>query len=47
MLQYGIRAPVFNTKPGWVEQVEFEAKFHRDLKLQCVHGCQEGTERTC
>jgi hypothetical protein len=30
MLQYGIRAPVFNTEPGWVEQVEIEAKFHRE-----------------
>jgi hypothetical protein len=38
MLQYGIRASVFNTEPGWAEQVELKkisqriyfevAKFH-------------------
>ena len=27
MLQYGIRAPVFNIEPGWVEQVELKKKF--------------------
>jgi hypothetical protein len=24
MLQYGIRAPIFNIEPGWVEQVELK-----------------------
>ena len=45
MLQYGIKAQVFNTEPGWAEQVEIEAKFHKELiskwtnfKLQCIHG---------
>jgi hypothetical protein len=34
MLKYGIRAPFFNIEPRWAKQVEIEAKFHRDLKLQ-------------
>jgi hypothetical protein len=45
MIQYGIRALVFNTEPGWVKQVELKTKFHRELilkwpnfKLQCTHG---------
>jgi hypothetical protein len=46
MFKYGIRAPVFNTKPLWAEQVEIEVKFHRVLKLQCIPGCQEGIEKT-
>jgi hypothetical protein len=32
MLQYGIRALVFNTEPRWVVS-EIEEKFHRELKL--------------
>jgi hypothetical protein len=27
MLQYGIRAPVFNTEPEWFEQVELKRNF--------------------
>jgi hypothetical protein len=31
MLQYGIRASVFNTEPGWAEQVELKRNFTEDL----------------
>jgi hypothetical protein len=30
-LQYGIRASVFNTEPGWAEQVELKQNFTEDL----------------
>jgi hypothetical protein len=29
-LQYGIRASIFNTEPGWVEQVELKRNFTED-----------------
>jgi hypothetical protein len=31
MLQYGIRASVFNTEPGWAEKVELKRNFTEDL----------------
>jgi hypothetical protein len=33
MLQYGIRAPIFNTEPGWAKKVEIEVKFHREFTI--------------
>jgi hypothetical protein len=35
MLQYGIRASVFNTEPGWAEQVQLKRKFTEDLFRTC------------
>jgi hypothetical protein len=42
---YNMRASVFNTEPGWAEQVLVEAKFHRgfiskwpNFELQSIHG---------
>jgi hypothetical protein len=31
MLQYGIRASVFNTEPGWAEQFKLKRNFTEDL----------------
>ena len=31
MLQYGIRAPIFNTEPGWAEKVELKQNVTEDL----------------
>jgi hypothetical protein len=31
MLQYGIRASIFKTKPGWVEKVELKRNVTEDL----------------
>jgi hypothetical protein len=34
MLQFGIRAKVFNTKPGWAMLVEIEEKFSERIVVE-------------
>jgi hypothetical protein len=31
MLQYGMRASIFNIEPGWAEQVELKGNFTKNL----------------
>jgi hypothetical protein len=49
VLQYGIRAPIFNIEPGWPCKWKLKKKFQSKLlskwkkfKFQSVHECQEG-----